>query len=116
MRTGQRRILQGTVPASQPRSSALLPARYLQRHARNRALREPKTRRDAQGPRTRRCRVFPLKRLERYKVDFPVFLAWQDRQGLARRVTGRCTDLSESGAHVETKEQFAPHTMVVLTS
>ena len=57
-----------------------------------------------------------MTRQERYKVDFPVFLAWQDKQGLARRVTGRCTDLSGSGAHVETKDQFAPQTQVLMAS
>jgi hypothetical protein len=55
-------------------------------------------------------------RPERYKVDFPVFLTWQDRQGMVRRLTGKCTDLSAAGAHVETKDQLTPHSGVLMTS
>lgn len=57
-----------------------------------------------------------LNRPERYKVDFPVFIAWQDRQGIARRVMARCVDLSAAGANVEAKDQLASHSMVLISS
>lgn len=52
----------------------------------------------------------------RHPVDFPVVLAWQDRQGLRRSTSVRCVDLSASGARVETKDKFEPHTMVLVQS
>jgi hypothetical protein len=55
-------------------------------------------------------------RPERYKVDFSVFLSWQDRHGLVRRIAGRCIDLSAAGAQVEIKDQLAAQTMVLLNS
>jgi hypothetical protein len=55
-------------------------------------------------------------RPERYKVDFPVFLQWQDRAGIPHRLTAQCVDLSAAGAQVEAKEQLPAQTMVLLTS
>lgn len=52
----------------------------------------------------------------RYRVDFPVFLSWQDRKGVVRRSAGRCLDLSASGAHVETIDVFEPQTRVLVHS
>ena len=57
-----------------------------------------------------------MTRAERFKVEFPVFLAWQDRQGVPRRLTGKCVDLSAAGAQVETKDQLPSQTMVLVTS
>jgi hypothetical protein len=52
----------------------------------------------------------------RYSVDFPVFLTWQDRLGAVRRLPARCSNLSASGAHVETTDPFAPYTQVLVSS
>lgn len=43
---------------------------------------------------------------DRYDVDFQVFLSWQAPNGPIRRVTGRCVDLSASGAKLETKDRL----------
>ena len=53
---------------------------------------------------------------ERYRVDFQVYLAWQDPRAGVRRMQARCTDLSASGAHVETLDRFDPQTMVLVSS
>lgn len=55
-------------------------------------------------------------RPKRFKVDFPLFLSWQDKQGIVRRLTGRCIDLSAGGAQVETKDQLPAQCMVLMTS
>lgn len=55
-------------------------------------------------------------RQERYKVDFQVFIAWQDAKGVTRRASGRCVDLSASGAKVETRDHFPARTMVLVSS
>ena len=52
----------------------------------------------------------------RYQVDFPVFLSWQDRQGVVHRTSARCLDLSASGAHVETIDPLTPQSSVLVTS
>jgi hypothetical protein len=52
---------------------------------------------------------------ERYNVDFQVFLAWQDPRGV-HRTAARCTDLSASGAHVETLDRLTPQSIVLVTS
>lgn len=53
---------------------------------------------------------------ERFSVDFPVFLNWQDKSGMLRRTSARCTDLSESGVKVETMDRLEPMTVVVIGS
>lgn len=53
---------------------------------------------------------------ERYKVDFTVTLSWQDKAGLVRRGTGRCVDLSASGAKLETREPLAARANVLVNS
>jgi len=52
----------------------------------------------------------------RYRVDFPVFLMWQDRAGTLRRLPGKCLDLSASGALVEARDAMAPQSGVVMNS
>jgi hypothetical protein len=52
----------------------------------------------------------------RYRVDFPVFLAWQDKRGTVHRSQARCLDISASGAHMETIDPFPPQTCVVVHS
>ena len=49
-------------------------------------------------------------------VDFPVFLNWQDKSGMLRRMSARCTDLSESGLRVETMDKLESMTVVVIGS
>jgi hypothetical protein len=53
---------------------------------------------------------------ERYLVDFPVFLSWQQRNGSIHRVPGRCVDLSPSGAKLETKDRLEPRSTIVVQS
>ena len=55
-------------------------------------------------------------RPERYHVDFAVYLSWQDREGVVRRVRGRCLDLSSSGIRIETKDKLTLHQMVLVQS
>lgn len=52
----------------------------------------------------------------RHRMDLPVFISWQDRQGTIRRAQGRCVDLSASGAHVKTLDPLPPQSAVVLHS
>jgi hypothetical protein len=56
------------------------------------------------------------RREERHEVDFQVFLSWQAANGNVQRVTGRCVDLSPSGAQVETKDPIEPRTGVLVES
>ena len=53
---------------------------------------------------------------ERYKVDFQVFLTWSDQKGGVRRASARCTDLSASGARLETLSNFNAQSIVLVTS
>ena len=53
---------------------------------------------------------------DRYSVDFLVYISWQDKAGVIRRGSGRCLDLSESGARLETQDRFEPRTNVLLHS
>ena len=53
---------------------------------------------------------------KRYRVDFPVFLTWQQKNGSIQRVSGRCVDLSPSGAKLETKDPIEPRTTIVVQS
>jgi hypothetical protein len=52
---------------------------------------------------------------ERYKVNFPVTLTWEDK-GRIRVINGRCFDLSPDGLAVETKDRLAQGTVMVVTS
>jgi hypothetical protein len=52
---------------------------------------------------------------QRYHVDFQVILNWQDLKGV-RQVPARCTNLSASGAQIETLEAFPARAVVVVTS
>src|SRR5580700_8974954 len=53
---------------------------------------------------------------ERYRVDFQVFLSWQDRKGDVHRVSGRCLDLSPAGIRIETRDAFAASQLVLVQS
>src|SRR5665213_1609393 len=54
---------------------------------------------------------------ERYRVSFQVFPGWQDpATGGVRRISARCTDLSASGARVETTDRFSPQSLVLVSS
>jgi hypothetical protein len=52
----------------------------------------------------------------RYRVDFPVFLSFLGAKGDLQRVAGRCVNLSSSGARLETKDQLAIRSTVLLHS
>jgi len=52
---------------------------------------------------------------QRYHVDFQVILNWQSPKGI-RQSPARCTNLSPSGAKVETLDAFTAHAAVVVTS
>lgn len=52
---------------------------------------------------------------ERYEVDFQVILHWQGPKGV-RRIPARCTNLSASGAQMETLDPFTARAAVVVTS
>ena len=51
----------------------------------------------------------------RFCVDFQVFLSWQ-QNGTIQRASGRCVDLSASGAKLETLDCLEPRGMVVVHS
>lgn len=53
---------------------------------------------------------------QRFRVDFQVFLSWQDRRGTRREAPARCVDLSASGARVEARDQYEVRTQVQITS
>jgi hypothetical protein len=53
---------------------------------------------------------------DRYHVDFPIHISWQDGAGQIRSAAARCRDLSASGLHAETKDPFTPHTLVLVQS
>ena len=53
---------------------------------------------------------------ERYRVDFPVFLSWQQKNGSIQRVPGRCVDLSPFGAKLETIDRLDPSATIVVQS
>ncbi len=56
-----------------------------------------------------------MEQRERYTVDFPVTLTWEDK-GRVRVINGRCFDLSPDGIAVETKDRLTQGTVVVVTS
>lgn len=53
---------------------------------------------------------------ERFSVDFPVFLNWQDKTGVLRRTSAVCTDLSESGMKLFTVDRLERMQVVVVGS
>jgi PilZ domain len=53
---------------------------------------------------------------DRHSVDFPVFLSWQAANGMIQRVSGRCLDLSASGARVETRDRMEQRAHVLMHS
>ena len=53
---------------------------------------------------------------ERFSVDFPVYLSWQDKTGVVRRTSAVCTDLSESGMKLFTMDRLERLTVVVVGS
>lgn len=55
-------------------------------------------------------------RPERYRVNFTVFLSWQDSKGLIRSVSGRCLDLSPAGLLIETRDVLSPGQTVLIQS
>ena len=53
---------------------------------------------------------------ERYSVDFPVFVSWQDKSGVIRHASGRCVDLSASGAKLEVMDKLELRGIVLVHS
>jgi hypothetical protein len=53
---------------------------------------------------------------QRHRVDFPVFLSWEQKNGVVHRVPGRCVDLSPSGARLETRDRLEPRTTIAVQS
>jgi hypothetical protein len=53
---------------------------------------------------------------ERYRVDFSVFLSFQAGDGTSQRVSGRCVDLSTSGAKLETIDKLAVRSNILVHS
>lgn len=53
---------------------------------------------------------------ERFSVDFPVYLNWQDKTGVLRRTSAVCSDLSESGMRLLTMDRLERMTTVVVGS
>ena len=52
----------------------------------------------------------------RHSADFQIRIAFQDRTGITRQISGQCTDLSSFGAQVETKEPLDLRMNVMLSS
>jgi len=52
----------------------------------------------------------------RYRVNFPVYLTWQAKDGTIRRALGKCRNISASGAMVETDYPLDRHTGVIVES
>ncbi len=58
-----------------------------------------------------------MKRPEpRFRVDFSVYLTWQDKGGLVRRSSAKCRNLSASGALIETDYPLQPQSGVMVHS
>jgi hypothetical protein len=53
---------------------------------------------------------------ERYDVDFLVSLSWQEKNGALHRVSGRCINLSPSGAKLEMQTRLDTNTIVLAHS
>jgi hypothetical protein len=53
---------------------------------------------------------------DRYRVDFPVYLSWQAANGANQRVSGRCVDLSPSGAKLETQNPLEARAQILMHS
>jgi hypothetical protein len=52
----------------------------------------------------------------RYRVNLPVYLMWQQKDGTVRRSAGKCLNLSASGALVETDYPLEPQTGLIVHS
>jgi hypothetical protein len=52
----------------------------------------------------------------RYHVNFTVRVSWQAQNNLVRQISGKCTDLSASGARVETLDPLDVRGLVLLSS
>jgi hypothetical protein len=57
-----------------------------------------------------------LRRHTRSARSSPIQIAWKDRQGIDRFLTGRVIDVSESGIRVETSESLEKQAYVTLQS
>ena len=57
-----------------------------------------------------------LRRHTRATESSPIQIAWKDRQGVDRFLTGRVIDVSEAGLRVETAEPLEKQTYVTLQS
>ena len=73
----------------------------------------------AEGYRARRDCLFHLKPMvkrpeDRHRVDFQVFLSWSSRTGGVARVSGRCVDLSPSGAKLETIDHLETRSNILV--
>ena len=53
---------------------------------------------------------------ERFPVSFSVYLTWQDRAGLSRRVSARCLDLSPEGIRIEARDRLDTGTTLLVSS
>jgi hypothetical protein len=53
---------------------------------------------------------------DRYEVDFPVFLSFHAADGSAQRVSGRCVDLSSSGAKLQTIDKLTVRSNILVHS
>jgi hypothetical protein len=52
----------------------------------------------------------------RYRVNFPVYLTWQAKDGSLRRALARCLNISASGAMVETDYPLEQYAGVIVES
>ena len=57
-----------------------------------------------------------MERQERYSVNFPVNIMWQDRSGITRQLRARCVDLSCEGIRIETPDRLETGTTAVVNS
>jgi hypothetical protein len=53
---------------------------------------------------------------DRYTVDFPVFLSFEAADGTGQRVSGRCVDLSSSGAKLVTIDKLTIRSNILVHS
>jgi PilZ domain len=53
---------------------------------------------------------------ERYKVDFQIFLSWEQKNGTILRIPGRCLDLSAIGAKLAATDRIDERSTVLVHS